>query len=69
MFQSLMGGPAVVAAYCCYLQTEIELEVQIVRRAPPARTLYLLLHPVNPRCGRPDFREWLDTAGWVSALQ
>jgi hypothetical protein len=48
------------------VQGLLEVDVQVVRRAPPARTLFLLLHPVNPCAGRPDFREWLDSPDWVS---
>ncbi|GFH16185.1 tiny macrocysts protein B [Haematococcus lacustris] len=38
---------------------DLELSVQIVRRVPPYRNFFILLHPVAPQCGRPDFRQWL----------
>ncbi|KAJ9517430.1 hypothetical protein QJQ45_016809, partial [Haematococcus lacustris] len=38
---------------------DLELSVQIVRRVPPYRNFYILLHPLAPQCGRPDFRQWL----------
>jgi hypothetical protein len=43
----------------------LELSVQAVRRIPPHRNIHVLLKPVNPAVGRPDFREWLDSPDWV----
>jgi hypothetical protein len=59
--------PTFIAALLA--QGLLEVDVQVVRRVPPARNLFLLLHPVNPSVGRPDFREWLDSPDWVRATK
>ncbi|GFH17172.1 tiny macrocysts protein B [Haematococcus lacustris] len=48
--------------------TELEVAVQIIRRAPPSRNFYVLMHPHSPSCGRPDFRAWLEQMDQVVGL-
>lgn len=47
---------------------DLEVCVQLVRRLPPARTYWLVVHPVAPRCGRRDLRDWLQDGGWQAQL-
>lgn len=43
--------------------------MQVVRRVPPARTYFVVLHPHTPRPGRPDFRDWLANPAWAARIQ
>ena len=55
----------------CWLQGDgekLELAVQLVKRTPPARTYYLVVHPYAPQCGRGDFREFLREANWQATV-
>ncbi|PNH12265.1 Tiny macrocysts protein B [Tetrabaena socialis] len=61
-----VGEPTVMTVRHCSDGCAMELRVQVVRRAGPMGSAYLLLHPASPAAAQPGFARWLyggDTSG------
>lgn len=48
---------------------ELEVEVQLVRRNPPARTYWVVVRPATLCMGRLDLREWLCDMAWHTKVE
>lgn len=48
---------------------ELDVSVQLVKRNPPSRTFWVMVHPNAPNTGRTDLRAWLKDTAWASKVE
>lgn len=47
----------------------LDVAVRVVKRSPPARSFWVVLHPHLPHVGRHDLRDWLSDGAWASKVK